>query len=103
MALDREASTSTEEIDQLLDVPDCIDITPESKSWNFLGYSTPKSQIIFFGQIIIIYIVIGVSLINLSIGNGDSNLWSALLCSCLGYLLPSPSIKQREDVPGATQ
>jgi hypothetical protein len=90
---------SIEQSEQLLDLPDCLDTSSDVKSsWHLLGYSTPKSQIIFFAQIIVIYIVIAVSLINLSIGNGDSNLWSALLCSCLGYLLPSPTIKHKDNV-----
>lgn len=76
------------------DVPDCLDTTSEDKLWKFFGSSTPKGQIIFIAQVIIIYVVIIVSILNLSLENGDSNLWSALLCSCLGYLLPSPSLKK---------
>jgi hypothetical protein len=85
-------SVDTAAGEQFLDVPE-IAPSCDSKSWHLLGYSTPKSQIIFFAQIIIIYLVIGVSLINLSIDNGDSNLWAALLCSSFGLLLPAPSIK----------
>ena len=38
--------------------------------------------------------IIVVSIYNLTQGRGDSNLWTALLSSCLGYLLPNPSMKR---------
>jgi hypothetical protein len=60
----------------------------------FLGNPIPKVEVVFFTQIIIIYIVIVTCIVNLSIGNGDSNLWTALLSSSLGYLLPNPTVKR---------
>lgn len=41
---------------------------------------------------ILIYVVVGVSLFNLTRGHGADNLWVALLGSCLGYVLPNPAI-----------
>lgn len=41
--------------------------------------------------------MIGVSLFNLTRGNTaarDDKLWIALVNSCLGYILPNPTIKQ---------
>ena len=61
--------------------------------WYFCDRRLPKSQITYFCQIIIIYIIIITSIVNLSINNGDKTLFSTLLASCLGYLLPNPSIK----------
>jgi hypothetical protein len=54
-----------------------------------------KSHWVFACQMLLIYIVIITCIINLSIGNGESNLWTALLSSCLGYILPAPSIKTK--------
>ena len=34
-----------------------------------------------------------VSLYNLSAKTGDDSLWTALLTSCLGYVLPNPKVK----------
>ena len=65
------------------------------RSWKVLGKSVPKTEIQFITQVIIIYIVIITCIINLSLANGDSNLWTALLSSCLGYMLPNPSIKNK--------
>ena len=43
----------------------------------------------------IIYIVVVTCIVNLSIDNGNSNLWTALLSSCLGYMLPNPRLKKQ--------
>lgn len=53
-------------------------------------------KVIFAAQIGIIYIVAIVSLTNLTLKIGDSNLWVALLASSLGYILPAPTLRQSE-------
>lgn len=62
--------------------------------WNIFGYSIPKNEVMYFSQIIALYIVIIMGLINISIKNGDSNLWLSLLSGSIGYLLPNPSLKK---------
>lgn len=71
-------------------------ITPVSdrEIWNILGYSIPRQEVVFFSQIIILYIVIITSLINLSLQNGSQNLWISFLSASIGYLLPNPSLKK---------
>ena len=66
----------------------------ESKRWKVCGNDVPRSEIVFFSQVIIIYVVVCLCLFNLTINRGESNLWSALLSGCLGYLLPNPTIKR---------
>lgn len=71
-----------------------------------------KSLAVFLCQIILIYIVVLTSIINLSILDctkpGVCNLWMVLLSSCLGILLPNPSLRlpgragPRDDGGGAT-
>jgi len=63
------------------------------------GKETSKGHCVFACQMVIIYIVIITCIINLSIDNGESNLWTALLSSCLGYILPAPSIKIKKISP----
>ena len=63
--------------------------------WQLCGRGVPKSEIVFFCQVIILYTVILTSIYNLTKENGDSNLWTALLSSSLGYLLPHPTIKRK--------
>ena len=45
-------------------------------------------------QIVILYTVIVLSIYNLTVAHDDSTLWTALLSSSLGYLLPNPSLKR---------
>jgi len=67
----------------------------KSEQWYCLSNeSRPKAQVVFICQIILIYIIILTSVVNLSINNGDKTLWCTLLASCLGYILPNPSIKR---------
>jgi hypothetical protein len=66
---------------------------PLGTTWSVFGREVPKGEIVFFSQVILIYMVICISLYNLSTGRDDSNLWISLLSGCLGYVLPSPSLK----------
>ena len=53
-------------------------------SWRFCGHKVRQTQVMYFSQIFILYLIIITCIINLSIGNGDSNLWTALLSSSIG-------------------
>ena len=63
-----------------------------TRFWDMFGRKLPRSEIVFFCQTFLIYVVVVTSLVNLTLKNGPINLWIALLGSCLGYLLPHPSI-----------
>jgi hypothetical protein len=65
-----------------------------SSKWNFMHWTLPKSEIVFFAQVIIIYAVVITAIVNLTIGHSDSKLWTALLTGHIGYLLPNPSLKK---------
>jgi hypothetical protein len=67
-----------------------------SSTWKCFTTDIPRSEVIYIGQILAVYIVIIASIINLGLSNENSNLWSALLSSSLGYLLPSPSLNKHE-------
>jgi hypothetical protein len=76
--------------------------------WVWCGERVPKTQIVFFCQIFVVYCVIGAAITNLSLQHGDKQLWTILLSSCIGYLLPNPSLKFSSNgnngnlVPGAS-
>ena len=53
----------------------------------------PKNRITFIGQIVLIFIIVIVSLINLCLSRPDRELWLLLLSSSIGYILPNPSLK----------
>lgn len=82
-----------EEVDTALPHEQDIRRHRTSKLWRFFGRRVPRSEIVFVCQMVIIYVVVGVSLFNLTQGHGTDNLWVALLSSCLGYVLPNPSIE----------
>lgn len=65
-----------------------------SSEWHAFGHRFPRSEAVFITQILILYIVIITSLANLTLGNEPNTLWTALLSSCLGYMLPNPNIKK---------
>ena len=75
-----------------------VDVPSEtsSKPWTFAGKDIPSSEIVFFSQIIVVYMVIITCIVNLSLHNEPNNLWIALLSSCLGYILPNPAISKRK-------
>ena len=71
-----------------------VEETPsELSKWHIFGYKTPKREVVYFSQTIMIYIVVMFCLIMLALERGTRELWVALLGSCLGYLLPHPSLE----------
>lgn len=67
-----------------------------SPKWLLGEKSVSKSLIVYLCQIFIIYIIVVVSLYNLTVGSKeDLNLWIGLLCSAVGYLLPAPVLKRQ--------
>ena len=66
--------------------------------WNVLGKRLPQHEVVYFTQVALVYIVVVTCIVNLTRGSGDSNLWTCLMSSCLGYLLPSPKISSEGKV-----
>ena len=52
--------------------------------------------IIFIAQVVLLFIVVITSLVNLTVGNENTNLWTMVLTSCLGYMMPNPRFKSGE-------
>lgn len=69
----------------------------QTANWQMFGQKVPKSEIVFFVQVILVYIVAITSIINLTLNNNSENgkLWTALLSSSIGYILPNPSFKKK--------
>jgi len=57
----------------------------------------PKSEIVFFCQVLAVYIIICTSVYNLTVGTEPQSLWITLLSSSVGYLMPSSVIKVEKD------
>jgi hypothetical protein len=68
-----------------------------SARWFVCNQKLPKVEVIYFIQVILIYIVVVTCLINLSLGWGNQALWSSLLSGGLGYILPSPKLRKNNE------
>ena len=86
-----------EEKEQGADCTDAAPNEPDSTPWHIFGTACPKEEIVFLCQVVVLYTVILISIYNLTTGRGDSNLWTALLSSSLGYLLPNPTLRRNGD------
>ena len=75
------------------------DCSSENK-WVVFGKKFPKSEIVYFSQIIILYTIIICSIYNLTTSDCDhlNTLWITHLSSCVGYLLPNPTIQKKDNV-----
>ena len=63
------------------------------------GKKTLRSEVVFVSEVLTLYTIIVVSIYNLTVQSQTSTLWTALLSSCLGYLLPNPTIKTKYVLP----
>jgi len=73
----------------------CNSVSSTSNKWTILNNIFPQSEVIYFSQVILIYIISIVSLVNISLSQENSYIWSNLLCICIGYMIPSPSINNK--------
>ena len=76
--------TSTRSVEVVVDAGD---------GWHLFGTECPKEEIVFFCQVVILYTV-KITCTR----HGDFTIWTALLSSSLGYLLPNPSLKREDGV-----
>jgi hypothetical protein len=70
--------------------------SPRPNYWSTCCGEVPREQIVFLIQVIIAYIVIITSLLNISITTENTCLWATLISGTLGYLLPAPSIRHEQ-------
>jgi len=70
-----------------------IDI-PDKEHW--CG-NNQRSCVVYISQLVICSVVICASIINISLNpNAKNDTWLVLLSSCLGYLLPSPTMQSKD-------
>ena len=48
---------------------------------------------VYLSQVLLILSIVLANIYNLTIQQGDQQIWVALLSSCMDYFLPNPSIK----------
>ena len=67
------------------------------KGW-FDDCNTPTAkELVFLVQLITILIVIIACIFNLSFNEQSSNLWTVLLSSSIGYILPNPRLNNNNN------
>jgi positive regulator of sigma E activity len=71
----------------------------QSVPWTACGRSFPRSEAVFFSQLLLIFIVVITALFNLTTESEHYTMWTALLSSCLGYVMPHPRIKKDKPAP----
>lgn len=93
--LEMETGEGLDEIDGVGDKKEDGDGDGQERTmWRVLGRRIPKEEIVFGCQMCVVLIVVVTSIYNLSVGDrNQSELWTALLSSCLGYILPNPRLK----------
>ena len=94
MTDERTTQISVNDEDKEIDTPPLPQ--KERTPWHIFSTACPKEEIVFLCQVVVLYTVILVSIYNLTFGHHDPTLWTALLSSSLGYLLPSPTLKQQQ-------
>ena len=65
-----------------------------------------QKQIIYYCQVIAIYIIVVACIVNLSLGGGQDTVWASMLRASIGYLLPAPKFKKNKNdsfLPDVTQ
>lgn len=68
-----------------------------AETWTLFGRPTQQSKIRYIAQTVLIYFIVIYSVVTISIGTEQLNLWTVLLSSSLGYLLPSPTLKGKKN------
>ena len=59
-----------------------------SEHWQLMGKILPKSEIVYFCQMLIVYVIIVTSIVNLSLQNQKNELWITLFSSAIGTPYP---------------
>ena len=65
-----------------------------------------QKQIIYYCQVVAIYIIFVACVVNLSLGGGQDTVWASMLSASIGYLLPAPKFEKSKNdafLPDVTQ
>ena len=65
------------------------------QKWCCLGHKVPRTEIVYGCQVFVVFVVVIVSLYNLTTSHPNLNLWTILLSSSLGYILPNPRLETK--------
>ena len=66
----------------------------DNATWKMFGHKVPRSEVVFICQMIIICGVIISCIVNLSLKNGNAEMWVSFFGYAFGAMLPPPKIKK---------
>ena len=72
------------------------DVVDTADGWHLFGTECPKEDIVFFCQVITLYTVIVVSIYNLTVGHGDSTLWTNFTEQLVGLSVTQSITEKRK-------
>ena len=93
--LDQGEPNETVRETHAVDVNSDDSLSQKSRKWALFGEDFPREEIVFLCQFVILSIVIVFSLINLSVGNGNESIWTFLIGTALGALVPCPQMQNK--------
>ena len=64
-------------------------------AWIWCSQVYPRRQIVFFSQVLLVYILVLTALVNITIRPDDTQLWVAVISGAVGYLLPNPKLEEK--------
>ena len=68
--------------------------TNQSVNWKMFGHDVPRSEVVYICQMIIITGVIISCIVNLSMQNGNAEMWVSFFGYAFGAMLPPPKLKK---------
>lgn len=66
------------------------------ENWKICCTKVPKGEVVFVCQVTIALIIIIAGILNITLTDNDTCLWSTLVSGAAGYLLPGPQIRRDE-------
>lgn len=72
--------------------------TSSNDNWKFSNRTYSKSLLKFVAQTILIYIIILTSILNISLKNGNENIWIGLLSYSIGVMMNAPKLKNKLNI-----
>lgn len=93
----REVKIESVELDNTSSAGFCSPLSSSSVTastkWKFFGEIVPKSEVVYLCQIFIIFFVLVSCVVNLSLKNGNSEMWVSIFGYAFGAMLPPPKMK----------
>ena len=95
---DKEESVNMLQITDEIHHEDSASNTNNTVTWKVFGHNIPRSEVVFITQMIIITLVIISCIINLSVQNGNPEMWVSFFGLAFGAMLPPPKLKRAKHI-----